>query len=215
MTNFVLHLLNLNQANPTEKCFECSDGPSCHLVEKPCFLQWVGCCICDREKISAEMVTVSYMNKTAEWGWRMQMRMEKRAFPGLTDSGVPTFWAQPGTLHYWAAAGENSVPFLPFRGVFLFIFSCIEEASKVCPGVVPSFACYAPELWQRCFFDAWRKWKGNRKPNAPSCVHRHNCETKLPMWNWGNFMGNCLLNNFPNLGLYQAIHMVNPFGPSL
>lgn len=66
MTNFVLHLLNLNQANPTEKCFECSDGPSCHLVEKPCLLQWVRCCICDREKISAEMVTVSYMNKTAE-----------------------------------------------------------------------------------------------------------------------------------------------------
>lgn len=59
---------------------------------------------------------------------------------------------------------------------------------------------------------------GNEKetgsPKSPSCVHRQNCETKLPMWNWGDFMGNCLLNSFQNLGLYQEIPMVNAFGLS-
>lgn len=48
-------------------------------------------------------------------------------------------------------------------------------------------------------------------PNAQNDMHGHNCETKLPVWNCSNFTGNCLLNNFQNLGLYQAIHMVNPF----
>lgn len=48
-------------------------------------------------------------------------------------------------------------------------------------------------------------------PNAQNGTHGHNGEGKLPGWNCSNFMGNCPLISFQNLGLYQAIHMVNPF----
>lgn len=48
-------------------------------------------------------------------------------------------------------------------------------------------------------------------PNAQNGMHGYNCEAKLPVWNCGNFTGNCPLSNFQNVGLYQAIHMVNVF----
>lgn len=171
MTNFVLHLLNLNQANPTEKSFECSGGPTCHLVEKPCWLQWVGCCTCDRQKISTETVTLSRINKTAEWGRRMHPDWRRELFQCLLTLVFPSSELSQGlcvTEQLQDRIPSLSFSFLSSQGFFVYL--SIKAASKVCPGVVPSFSCYAPELWQRCFIVAWRKWKGNRKPK---CLKLH------------------------------------------